>query len=137
MLLRHLNSGLADVIGDIILVVVPVKLLWNIRVTRALRIRLITVFSMSIITTIVSLCQNYYLIHDGGVRDFIVSHVEVSSSTFAFDCSSPDVVPVPAFAQSVCSMPLIRTFSRVERVLLVEIQFFRSMMRGVWLPGIC
>jgi hypothetical protein len=59
-------------------VVIPVKLLWNIRVSRALRIRLITVFSMSLITTTVSLCQNYYLIHDGGVVDFIVSHIEVS-----------------------------------------------------------
>lgn len=71
-------------IGDIILVIAPVKLLWNIRVSRALRIRLITVFSMSIVTTIVSLCQNYYLIHDGGVRDFIVSHVEVSSLSYHF-----------------------------------------------------
>lgn len=75
-----LSEIITDVIGDIILVVIPVRLLWNIKVTKSLRIRLITVFSMSLVTTTVSLCQNYYLIHDGGVRDFIVSHVEIETA---------------------------------------------------------
>jgi len=71
---------ITDVIGDIVLVIIPVKLLWRIRVERSLRIRLITVFSMSLIITIASLAQDYYLIHEGGIRDFIVSHVELETA---------------------------------------------------------
>jgi len=58
---------------------IPIRLLWSLRLfSRSLHIRLVSVFGMSLATTAVSLCQNYYQIRDGGVRDFIVSHVEVS-----------------------------------------------------------
>jgi len=72
-----------DIIGDLILVLIPIRLLWSLRLfSRSLHIRLVSVFGMSLVTTAVSLCQNYYQIRDGGVRDFIVSHVETYTAIF-------------------------------------------------------
>lgn len=80
--LCHLGTQVAvleivtDIIGDIVLVAIPLRLFWNLRVDRSSRIRLITVFSMSVLTTIVSLCQNYYQIHNVGNADTDASTVQ-------------------------------------------------------------
>jgi hypothetical protein len=69
--------ALADVIGDIFLVAVPIRLFWNLKISRFMRVRLITVFSMSLLTTVVSLVQNYYQIHNVGSANAVASTVQV------------------------------------------------------------
>lgn len=80
-----------DIIGDLLLVIIPIRLLWSLRVfRRSLHIRLVSVFGMSLVTTAVSLCQNYYQIHTGGIRDFIVSHVEVRFTLSSYEPKSDE-----------------------------------------------
>ncbi|KZT43402.1 hypothetical protein SISSUDRAFT_1040421 [Sistotremastrum suecicum HHB10207 ss-3] len=75
-----ITEVVTDIIGDTVLIIAPVRLIWHIRLSKPLRVRLICVFSMSILTTLVSLVQNYFQIHRGGIRNFIVSHVEMATA---------------------------------------------------------
>ncbi|KAJ8693066.1 hypothetical protein PTI98_010314 [Pleurotus ostreatus] len=69
---------ITDVFADLSLIAIPTKLLWNLRVSRSQRIRLLLTFSTSIITTIVSLVHAFYVLRVGGLEELIAAIVEVT-----------------------------------------------------------
>ncbi|KAI6156755.1 hypothetical protein BKA82DRAFT_166109, partial [Pisolithus tinctorius] len=71
---------ITDVLGDMILILAPFRLIYKIRLTKAQKIRLLSVFSTSAITTIVSLIHAYYVLTDGGLKEVLAAIVEFSTS---------------------------------------------------------
>ena len=67
----------ADILADLILICVPVRLFLNSRLEAGLKTRLIIIFSASILTTVVSLVHAYYLLRVGGTDVLISAIVEV------------------------------------------------------------
>ncbi|EDR01276.1 uncharacterized protein LACBIDRAFT_312140 [Laccaria bicolor S238N-H82] len=55
-----------DTLSDVILIVAPLRLVWNIKLSRPQKIRIITIFSSTIAMTIFSLNHACWLIVDGG-----------------------------------------------------------------------
>jgi len=67
-----------DVIGDAVLCIIPLIFFGNMQSRRSLRIRLSAIFSMSFLTTVISLWQCYYLIHpNNGKIDILASDLEL------------------------------------------------------------
>ncbi|KAI5996906.1 hypothetical protein F5J12DRAFT_852788 [Pisolithus orientalis] len=71
---------ITDVLGDMILILAPFRLIYKIRLTKAQKIRLLSIFSTSAITTIVSLIHAYYVLTDGGLKEVLAAIVEFSTS---------------------------------------------------------
>ncbi|KAL0959900.1 hypothetical protein HGRIS_011567 [Hohenbuehelia grisea] len=71
---------ITDVFADAALIAFPMKLLWNLRVSKGHRVRLLLTFSTSVITTIVSLVHAYYVLRVGGLEELIAAIVENSIS---------------------------------------------------------
>lgn len=67
----------ADIFADACLIAAPLRLLWNIKTPRSQRVRLILVFSASLITTAFSLAHAYYLIKVGGLDEILIAIIEV------------------------------------------------------------
>lgn len=67
----------ADVLGDAILIIVPFQLVLRVRLNRAQKIRILSIFSASAITTIVCVTHSYYVLSNGGLREAIAALVEV------------------------------------------------------------
>ena len=59
------------------LIVVPVRLFLNSRLEAGIKMRLVIIFSASILTTTVSLVHAYYLLRVGGPDVLIAAVVEV------------------------------------------------------------
>jgi hypothetical protein len=75
-----LNEGLADVYADSMLIITPLRVLWDFKSDVAHRNLLILVFSSSIITTIFSLVHSYYILGEvgiGGLDDAFFATIEV------------------------------------------------------------
>ncbi|KAF4571590.1 hypothetical protein EYR40_008087 [Pleurotus pulmonarius] len=81
---------ITDVFADLSLIAIPTKLLWNLRVSRSQRIRLLLTFSTSIITTVVSLVHAFYVLRVGGLEELIAAIVENSVSLIV--CNSAVLV---------------------------------------------
>ncbi|KAF8526666.1 hypothetical protein BU17DRAFT_20676, partial [Hysterangium stoloniferum] len=79
----------SDIIADLILIIVPLKLLAGLQ-DQKLRIRLIFIFSTSIVTTIVSLVHAAYILKNGRIEVLISALVEDCMSLFV--CNIPVVV---------------------------------------------
>lgn len=75
----------ADVIADVVLIVAPLKFLWGVNLKRSQKIRLYALFSASIITTVVSIVQDWLVLSAGGLREETASMVEGLSRS----CSYP------------------------------------------------
>jgi hypothetical protein len=73
----------ADVIGDSILILAPFRLIYKVRLTKAQKIRILTIFSTSAITTVVSLAHAYYVLSDGGLKEAVAAMVEVQYYQFS------------------------------------------------------
>ncbi|KAI6156773.1 hypothetical protein BKA82DRAFT_1002503 [Pisolithus tinctorius] len=71
---------ITDVIGDTILILAPFRLIYKVRLTKAQKIRLMSIFSTSAATTVVSLTHAYYVYSDGGLKEVIAAVVELSVS---------------------------------------------------------
>lgn len=71
---------ISDIYADASLIAAPLRLLWNLGVTRAQRNRLLLVFSSSIITAIASLIHAYYVLRVGGLDEVFVAIVEICVS---------------------------------------------------------
>ena len=67
----------ADVLSDTTLILAPFRLVYKVRLTRAQKIRILSIFSTSAITTVVSLVHAYYVISDGGLKEAVAAMVEV------------------------------------------------------------
>ncbi|KAI5996850.1 hypothetical protein F5J12DRAFT_895993 [Pisolithus orientalis] len=71
---------ITDVLGDTILILAPFHLIYKVRLTKAQKSRLLSIFSTSGATTIVSLTHAYYLLSDGGLKEILAAIVELSIS---------------------------------------------------------
>ena len=67
----------ADVLADTILIIIPFRLIYRIRLTWPQKIRILSIFSASAITTIVCVTHSYYVLSDGGLREAVAALVEV------------------------------------------------------------
>ncbi|KAF5381672.1 hypothetical protein D9615_005562 [Tricholomella constricta] len=71
---------ISDIYADSVLIVAPLRLLWNLEVSRSQKNRLLVVFSASIGTTIASLVHAYYVLRVGGLDEVFVAVVELCVS---------------------------------------------------------
>ncbi|TFY77613.1 hypothetical protein EWM64_g6399 [Hericium alpestre] len=83
---------ISDVLADLLLILLPLRLIHGIK-DRALRRRLMVIFSTSIVTTIVSLVHASYIIVGGGIKVVISALVE--------DCMSLTVANIPVTVTAV------------------------------------
>jgi hypothetical protein len=67
----------ADCISDCILVIIPLRLLWNVNLPRNLRKLLFTIFSASILVTAVSVVHAAFVLGPSGSLEGISANVEV------------------------------------------------------------
>ncbi|VDB92045.1 unnamed protein product [Peniophora sp. CBMAI 1063] len=82
----------SDVIADLLLITLPIRLIYGMT-DRALRRRLMFIFSTAIVTTFVSLVHAAYIIKDGTTSVLISAVVE--------DCMSLTVANLPVVATAV------------------------------------
>ncbi|KAG2356665.1 hypothetical protein BDR07DRAFT_1339604 [Suillus spraguei] len=75
-----ITQMITDVLGDSILISAPFFLIYNIRLSRPQKVRVLSVFSASSITTIVSLVHAYYIFSGGGLKEVMAAVVEASTS---------------------------------------------------------
>ncbi|KAI0938539.1 hypothetical protein AcW1_001753 [Taiwanofungus camphoratus] len=69
-----------DITADIILVALPIRLLWDISISSSRRKLLITIFSASLITTIVSIVHAGFELSPDRDGEGITAHIEASTS---------------------------------------------------------
>jgi hypothetical protein len=75
---HSLKNPPADILADIMLIVIPVRLFLNSQLEVGTKTRLVIIFSASILTTVVSLVHAYYILKVGGPDVLIAALVEVS-----------------------------------------------------------
>ncbi|KAG2095842.1 hypothetical protein BD769DRAFT_1301839, partial [Suillus cothurnatus] len=78
---------ITDVLGDFFLIFAPFFLIYNVRLSRAQKVRVLSVFSASAITTVVSLTHAYYILSGGGTREAMAAIVETSVSLIVANLS--------------------------------------------------
>lgn len=76
-----------DVLSDAILIAAPIRLIYHVRLSKAQKVRVMTVFSASAATTAVSICHAYYLIRPHGIDDILVGIIEMSVSLIVANLS--------------------------------------------------
>lgn len=76
---RHWTNaaGAADVGADTILIAAPVRLIWRARLRRAQKIRIMTVFAASVVTSVASLVHAYFILHDDQVVEALAAVIMV------------------------------------------------------------
>ena len=77
------NMRTADFTADIILIIMPIRLLWRIKLSPSRRALLTGIFSASIFTTITSIVHGVYVLSDNRNAEGIWAHVEVRLSRFS------------------------------------------------------
>lgn len=95
MVFKLLFLFAAGTFSDILLIVAPLWILRNVRVTSAVRFRLISVFTCSIATTIAALAHAVLVIHLPGTWEAIIGALEASVALAVCNLS----VIVPAIAR--------------------------------------
>jgi len=80
-----------DIISDVLLIFVPVRLLARTNLERGLKIRLLIIFSAAMLTTVVSLVHAAYLLEVRGIDAIVSALVEVSVCLIV--CNLVVVVP--------------------------------------------
>lgn len=73
----------ADFVGDLILVIMPMRLLWRIKLSFAKKLLLQCIFSASMFTTIVSIIHAVYVFSPNRNGEGILAHIEVRSRSLA------------------------------------------------------
>ncbi len=85
---HHACCRAADFIADVILVALPIRLLWNLKLSLARRALLTGIFSASMFTTIVSIVHGVYVFSPNRNAEGIWAHVLVRSlQTSTLHCS--------------------------------------------------
>lgn len=69
-----------DFVADLILLVLPIRLLMSVSTPFAQRKMLVAVFSASILTTLTSVVHAYYLVQHAGLVEALTANVEVNFS---------------------------------------------------------
>ncbi|KAG1859227.1 hypothetical protein F4604DRAFT_1161236 [Suillus subluteus] len=98
-----ITQMITDVLADCFLIVAPFFLIYKVRLSKTQKVRILSVFSTSAITTIVSLTHAYYIFAGGGLKEVMAAIVEASVSlivanlsvvvAFIFRISSDDDSP--------------------------------------------
>ncbi|KAG2035213.1 hypothetical protein BDR03DRAFT_962947 [Suillus americanus] len=68
---------ITDVLGDFVLIFAPFCLIYKVRLSMGQKVRVLSVFSASAITTVVSLVHAYYIFSGGGLKEVMAAIVEV------------------------------------------------------------
>ncbi|KAI0646490.1 hypothetical protein C8Q79DRAFT_909611, partial [Trametes meyenii] len=92
--LGHSVGGLelaTDFLADIILVYLPAKLLWNIKLSFTKRVLLMGIFSASMFTTVVSVIHGVYVFSENRNAEGILAHIEASTALMV--CNLAVLVP--------------------------------------------
>jgi hypothetical protein len=76
------------VISDAILILAPVKLLWRVKLSKPVKVRLITVFASTVATTVASLVYIYDLLNRPGITEEYTAAVHVRVSAPLSYCTS-------------------------------------------------
>ncbi|KIJ26815.1 hypothetical protein M422DRAFT_137769, partial [Sphaerobolus stellatus SS14] len=61
---------------DAFLIFVPLRLVWNIRLTRPQKIRITAIFSTTIVTTCVSMNHAFFVLRAGGLKEALAAIVQ-------------------------------------------------------------
>ncbi|KAG2356334.1 hypothetical protein BDR07DRAFT_1339941 [Suillus spraguei] len=98
-----ITQMITDVLADFFLIIAPFFLIYKVRLSKTQKVRILSVFSTSAITTIVSLTHAYYIFAGGGLKEVMAAIVEASMSlivanlsvvvAFIFRLSSEDDSP--------------------------------------------
>jgi hypothetical protein len=67
---------ITDVLCDAILIFIPIRLIWGVKLTRAQKIRVSAIFSTTIITTAVSLNHAYAVLRRGGLDEALAAIIQ-------------------------------------------------------------
>jgi len=78
---------ITDVLSDATLILAPFRLVYRVRLSRAQKIRIVSIFSTSAITTIVSLVHAYYVFTNGGLKEAMAALFETSISLIVANLS--------------------------------------------------
>ncbi|THU89974.1 hypothetical protein K435DRAFT_276802 [Dendrothele bispora CBS 962.96] len=89
---------ITDCLADLILIIAPIYLLSTLTTMRALRIRLMIVFSSTIFTTIFSLVHAYAILKDLGYMEFMFAVVEVRRAFSDHFYSTEPIILVPRWS---------------------------------------
>ncbi|KAG1733113.1 hypothetical protein EDB19DRAFT_1731614 [Suillus lakei] len=140
---------ITDVLGDSVLILAPFHLIYKVRLSWARKVRVLSVFSASAITTVVSLTHAYYIFTGGGLKVIMAAMVEASMSlivanlsvTVAFFCrlSTEDdapssSVPIRTFGsppRKRVRNPLATTFTGTETTVMVLEDLSESRSRSL------
>lgn len=82
-----ITQMITDVLGDSVLILAPFHLIYKVRLSRAQKVRVLSVFSTSAITTIVSLTHAYYIFSGGGLKEVMAAMIEASMSLIVANLS--------------------------------------------------
>ena len=73
----HLCRVSGDVLSDTFIIVAPIRLVYRVSLSRSQKIRLVAIFSTTIVTTIVSLNHAAFVITVGGLKEILAAIVQV------------------------------------------------------------
>ncbi|KAG1872920.1 hypothetical protein DFJ58DRAFT_910530 [Suillus subalutaceus] len=82
-----ITQMITDVLADCFLIVAPFFLIYKVRLSKTQKVRILSVFSTSAITTIVSLTHAYYIFAGGGLKEVMAAIVEASVSLIVANLS--------------------------------------------------
>ncbi|KAG2098942.1 uncharacterized protein F5147DRAFT_341209 [Suillus discolor] len=138
---------ITGVLGDTVLIFAPFSLIYGIRLSSPQKIRVLAVFSASMITTIVSLAHVYYIFSNGGTKEVMAGVVEAFVSVivanlsvvvaFFFRLSAEDnstpgsIVTVGSLPRKRVRDPLATTISGAESALIVLEDLSESHLRSL------
>ncbi|KAF8816527.1 hypothetical protein BYT27DRAFT_7127747 [Phlegmacium glaucopus] len=78
---------ITDIACDAILIFAPLRLVWKTRLSRAQKIRLMSLFSTTIITTIVSMNHAYFVLKTGGLPEALAAVIQCTVSLIVANLS--------------------------------------------------
>ncbi|KAG1884276.1 hypothetical protein F4604DRAFT_1676930 [Suillus subluteus] len=82
-----ITQMITDVLADFFLILAPFFFLYKVRLSRAQKVRILSVFSTSAITTIVSLTHAYFIFSGGGTKEVMAAMIEASMSLIVANLS--------------------------------------------------
>jgi hypothetical protein len=146
-----ITQMITDVLSDFFLIFAPFFFIYNVRLSRAQKVRVLSVFSTSAITTAVSLTHAYYIFSGGGTKEVMAAMVEASVSlivanlsvvvAFIFRLKAEEDSPAPSTPTPIVTFgsqprkrvrdPLATTFTGAESTPIVLEDFSESHPRSL------
>ncbi|KAG2066008.1 hypothetical protein BDR04DRAFT_1234246 [Suillus decipiens] len=144
-----ITQMITDVLGDFVLILPPFCLLYKVRLSRPQKVRVLSVFSASSITTVVSLVHAYYVFSDGGLKVIMAAIVEAPVSLIVANLSvvvafifrlkaeeempstSTPIITFGSQPRKRIRDPLATTFVGAENTAIVLKDFSESLPRSL------